>query len=317
MSYSDVALARLASAAPLPANARVLEVGSSALAPHLQRAGATHVLSVSRSAAASGSPSPPHVTLGNAPGVRFLVADVFALPAYQTPFSAAYFISGFEGREAGEALAKAVLLVSHGGHIVIAQPSGGGRLPDEETLRRLISGLPLRLVSFAGEAGLRSALLQVPPLFALPQGAVRLDAPVVTGFGRGSRQLGVPTANMSTSVLGQPLLATLPRGVYYGWARLEGDLAPRKAVLNVGLRPTFEAETPPETTVEVHLLHPFPADFYGARLRVLVLGFIRPEMKFEGGIAQLVARIRQDVGMASSLLDAPANAAAAGDAFLA
>jgi riboflavin kinase len=249
--------------------------------------------------------------------VRFLNADVFALPAYQTPFAAAYFVSGFEGLALGELLSRTVLLVSHGGHIVIAQTNEHCKLPDEEALRHLIAGLPLRLVSFSDEPGLRHAVLQVPPWFALPQGPVRLDAPVVTGFGRGSRQLGVPTANMSTSVLGPALLSTLPRGVYYGWARLEGDHVPRKAVLNVGVCPTFSAAQPAETTVEVHLLHSYPSDFYGARLRVLVLGFIRPEMKFEGGLPQLVARIRQDVGMASSLLDAPHNAATAGDSFLA
>ena len=120
--------------------------------------------------------------------------------------------------------------------------------PDEEALSHLIAGLPLRLVSFCDEPGMRHAVLQVPPWFALPQGPVRLDAPVVTGFGRGSRQLGVPTANMSTSVLGPALLSTLPRGVYYGWARLEGDHVPRKAVLNVGVCPTFSAAQPAERT---------------------------------------------------------------------
>jgi riboflavin kinase len=112
-------------------------------------------------------------------------------------------------------------------------------------------------------------------------------------------------------------LAVLPRGVYFGWARLEGDSAPRKAVLNVGVRPTFAGEPGGgRPTVEVHLLHAFPQPFYGRRLRVLCLGFLRPELRF-GGLQQLVARIRTDVGIASALLDQPALAEQRADAFLA
>ena len=62
-------------------------------------------------------------------------------------------------------------------------------------------------------------------------------------------------------------------------------------------------------------MHDFGRDFYGERLRVLVLGFLRPEMRF-GSIGELVGRIRADVGQAASLLDAPESAAAAADAFL-
>ena len=35
------------------------------------------------------------------------------------------------------------------------------------------------------------------------------------GFGRGSRQMGTPTANIDPSGLG-PALAHLPKGVYFG-----------------------------------------------------------------------------------------------------
>jgi riboflavin kinase len=161
-------------------------------------------------------------------------------------------------------------------------------------------------------------VLQVPRLFALGE-PLQLDAPVVTGFGRGSSQLGVATANMSPAALGAPLLASLRRGVYFGWARLDGDAAPRKAVLNVGVRPTF-APPPgvgePPQTVEVHLLHHYSGPFYGARLCVLALGFIRPELRFAGGVPQLLARIRTDVGVAATLLDAPEMAAHAADPFL-
>ena len=43
-------------------------------------------------------------------------------------------------------------------------------------------------------------------------------------------------------------------------------------------------------------------DFYGERLAVLVVGFLRPEMKFDG-LDALLNRIQTDIGMARSQLD--------------
>ena len=60
---------------------------------------------------------------------------------------------------------------------------------------------------------------QVPVDYALPGGPVLLGGPVVTGFGRGSRQMGVPTANIDPVPL-QDVLSGLPLGVYFGCAGL-------------------------------------------------------------------------------------------------
>jgi hypothetical protein len=57
------------------------------------------------------------------------------------------------------------------------------------------------------------------------------------------------------------------------WAQLEGDAAVRKMALNVGRRPSWGEGA--EVTVEAHLLHSYPDDFYGRHLRVLVSGFLR------------------------------------------
>ena len=62
-------------------------------------------------------------------------------------------------------------------------------------------------------------------------------------------------------------------------------------------------------------MHDFGRDFYGERLRVLVLGFMRPELRF-ASMPELVARIRADIGAGAALLDAPENVAAGRDAFL-
>ena len=46
-------------------------------------------------------------------------------------------------------------------------------------------------------------------------------------------------------------------------------------VLNVGRRPTVEADASAAITVEAHIMHGFAADFYGKHCKALVSGFIR------------------------------------------
>jgi len=84
---------------------------------------------------------------------------------------------------------------------------------------------------------------QIPPGFAMPT-PVALAGTVVKGFGRGSRDLAVPTANIDPAPL-QGVVGKLPRGVFFGWAKLEvgpgepaEDGAVHKMVMNVGRRPT-------------------------------------------------------------------------------
>jgi hypothetical protein len=86
--------------------------------------------------------------------------------------------------------------------------------------------------------------MQVPPNYRFAEAPLYLESTVVTGFGRGSRQLGVPTANMDPAALEQQL-QLLSQGVYFGWAQLDlpqgspaADAAVHKMVMNVGRRPT-------------------------------------------------------------------------------
>lgn len=338
----EARLARVAAAAvprapavgDATASLRVLDVGTGAgaLVPHLLRAGATHVLGCDVSpamVAAAARAHPPPGLGGNASGARFRCADVADLPAYEGPFDAATFNASFGNvHSQRDTLIATALLLRHGGCVVVSHPLGKAyvaKLNAEDAAivphtlptssvdwAALLVGLPLLLESLVDEADFYCAVLRLPRLYALPSGPRRLEASVVHGFGRGSRQMGVPTANLPPEELGEQL-AGLARGVYYGWAWLAGEEGPRKAVLNIGRRPTFADGT--GDTVEVHVMHDFGRDFYGERMRVLVLGFMRPELKF-GGIADLVARIRADVGQGAALLDAPESAAAAEDPFL-
>lgn len=61
---------------------------------------------------------------------------------------------------------------------------------------------------------------------------VRLQGEVVKGFGRGSKELGVPTANLPVETLGAELDGLNP-GVYYGWASVDGEV-PCKMVMSIG-----------------------------------------------------------------------------------
>lgn len=111
--------------------------------------------------------------------------------------------------------------------------------------------------------------------------------------GRGAergRTLGFPTANIVAP--GSFLLAD---GVYAGRATWEGHSA--FAVINIGVRPTFEERT---RTVEAHLLD-VSADLYGRILTLAFLARIREEMRFPS-VEALRAQIEEDVTVARRLL---------------
>lgn len=59
-----------------------------------------------------------------------------------------------------------------------------------------------------------------------------LRGPVVEGFGRGSKDLGVPTANIDPASVGDRI-DSLPSGVFYGWARV--DLGGPSGVVTSGM----------------------------------------------------------------------------------
>ena len=61
--------------------------------------------------------------------------------------------------------------------------------------------------------------MQVPCGYQLQRGPVLLHGHVTVGFGRGSRKLGTPTANLPPQPLHQELQG-LPLGVYFGYAQL-------------------------------------------------------------------------------------------------
>lgn len=342
-------LARVAAAVPgLGPNSRVLDAGAGdgALIPHLQALGVRDILAVDvcpemidalkqRMAAAGAGGAPP---LGNTPAVRTWTGDVVDLPSYMGPFDAVFFNSVFGNlHDQRAALLRAALLLRPGGWLVISHPLGRTwlegyaaanpqvvphSLPTRDELEAMTVDLPLTLVTFRDELRMYLARLKVPEGYAAAAAPVRMQGRVVAGFGRGSKQLGVPTANLSPEDVAEEL-TDLPPGVYFGWARLEApsgsppeDFKVHKMVMNVGKRPTFDDGTEAEASVEVHIMHRFSVeDFHGAQLRVTALGFLRPEIKFSG-IQALLERIRTDIGLASAQLDTPTWRPFTDDAFL-
>ncbi|KAL3941227.1 MAG: hypothetical protein SGBAC_004373, partial [Bacillariaceae sp.] len=134
----------------------------------------------------------------------------------------------------------------------------------------------------------------------------RYKGAVSNGYGRGGKKLGVPTANLPSSLF-QQALEDVGTGVYFGWAAIECHPGRTfKAVVNVGYSPTFEGRENKEKIIEAHLLLKDGEeldDFYGSILRLKLLGFLRPEEKFDSFPA-LIAQIEEDVSSADSLLDA-------------
>ena len=62
------------------------------------------------------------------------------------------------------------------------------------------------------------------------------------GFGRGSKELGIPTANFNEKVVDE-LPKDLETGIYFGWTNLEGEAIVRKAVVSIGYNPFYENKT--------------------------------------------------------------------------
>ncbi len=66
---------------------------------------------------------------------------------------------------------------------------------------------------------------------------------------------------------------------------------------------------------EVHILHSFEHDFYGAQLNLLILGFIRPEYDYVSRDA-LIEDIRIDITVTERSLEREAYKKLANDPYL-
>ncbi|RPD66160.1 riboflavin kinase [Lentinus tigrinus ALCF2SS1-7] len=115
-----------------------------------------------------------------------------------------------------------------------------------------------------------------------------MEGRIVSGFGRGARDLGIPTANLPVDDELTPWIADIKSGVYFGWASLRlpsshpNQLATISSstttttttttmgfgvypmVMSIGRNNFYNNTT---RSAEVHLFHKFDADFYGVEMR--------------------------------------------------
>jgi len=149
---------------------------------------------------------------------------------------------------------------------------------------------------------------------------LRLSGPVIKGFGRGSKELQIPTANIPIDGLRVGDCETVESGVYYGYAGL--DVSPTTddddkssataaastttanskvfpMVMSIGWNPFYKNSV---RSVEVHIIHIFPKDFYGVQMNLVILGFIRPEFDYVSKEA-LIEDIKMDIKVGVNSLE--------------
>ncbi|KAH6647993.1 hypothetical protein BKA67DRAFT_523893 [Truncatella angustata] len=142
---------------------------------------------------------------------------------------------------------------------------------------------------------------------------LQMEGTVISGFGRGSKELGIPTANLPVDAALTPWIASATSGVYFGYASLSlppthPDLEATSAggveyqiypmVMSIGYNPFYKNAV---RSAEVHVLHKFAQDFYGAPMRLLILGFVREEKDYKS-LEALVEDINIDCDVARQSL---------------
>jgi len=103
------------------------------------------------------------------------------------------------------------------------------------------------------------------------------EGPIVKGFGRGSSELGFPTANFDENVI-DGLPDQLIGGIYWGFAQVQNGPV-YGMVMSIGWNPFYNNT---KRAMETHILNKFdPEDLYGQHLRVIIVDFLRPESNFQ------------------------------------
>ncbi|XP_063380154.1 putative riboflavin kinase isoform X1 [Cydia fagiglandana] len=124
-----------------------------------------------------------------------------------------------------------------------------------------------------------------------------IEGEVIKGFGRGSKDLGCPTANFSLDVVKSLPKGTAP-GVYCGWAQVDSGPV-HKMVANIGWCPFYNNK---EMSIETHVMHKFNTDFYGSNLKICIVGYLRGEKNFNS-LEDLIEAIQQDIKNAEEKLE--------------
>ncbi|ETN41631.1 uncharacterized protein HMPREF1541_03567 [Cyphellophora europaea CBS 101466] len=169
--------------------------------------------------------------------------------------------------------------------------------------------------------------IAAPPIFVggddgpTPPFPLRFKGKVVPGQGYSTRLLGLPSANLS----GVDSDITLKHsGIYFGYAAigmsrklldergLDDDW--HKAIISITPLPGSQANVVQKKKVVVNILEDFEdANFYDAKLSVMLMGFLRPapplHLVQQGPAEVQMMNFRQDMAVTGASLSRPAWAA--------
>lgn len=143
------------------------------------------------------------------------------------------------------------------------------------------------------------------------------------------KQLGIPTANIP--VEGVQWIDAAESGVYYGYAGIHiaststttstsASSTPSPSatwhqypmVMSIGYNPFYNNKT---RSAEVHVLHDFSSDFYGADMALTLLGFIRKELDYVS-VESLIEDINVDIAVTRRCLTRETYARFMGEGWL-
>ena len=117
---------------------------------------------------------------------------------------------------------------------------------------------------------------------------ITIEGKIVSGFQRGSKQLGIPTANIEMTEENSKKIKKLINGTLFGRMSFKTNKKNNpnieinkqyKSVLSIGYNPTFNNQT---KTIEVFLINFEGGDFYDDEVCLIIDGYSRSEMRFSG-----------------------------------
>ncbi|SCN61449.1 riboflavin kinase / FAD synthase family protein, putative [Plasmodium chabaudi chabaudi] len=117
---------------------------------------------------------------------------------------------------------------------------------------------------------------------------------VVKGFGRGSKYLNIPTANIFNANLTE---ADIMPGIYFGISKLKHKIY--KTVVSIGYNPYFQNK---HITIEAFLYYKTNKLFYDENIELIIVGLLRSESNFYE-LSHLIHAIQFDCELARIALN--------------
>jgi len=126
---------------------------------------------------------------------------------------------------------------------------------------------------------------------------LKFQGKVIPGTGRSQTELGIPTANLSA--LSPDDVHRRIKGVYFGWASLPPNTnSPpvwHQAIITASQSPYAPPSVVVENTITAHLLYEFPTSFTNAKIKLIVMGFMRPVLDPRSPLQQHLNMVSRDV----------------------